>query len=189
MPTGGVTLDNAGDWIRAGAVAVGVGSALLDAKAIEEGRLDVLDEQRAPHRRERRLRKVVMPTMPARVVVVRRNHAAAQPAGVRAAASSRRCCRRTFGGGEANVAVSLAQFGLESHYVTRLPGARDRRRRDPRAARRRRRHRVTSSRGGSRVGIYFAETGASQRAVHRHLRPRAFGDQRDPARRRRLGSR
>jgi len=42
MPTGGVTLDNAGDWIRAGAVAVGVGSALLDAKAIDGGRLDVL---------------------------------------------------------------------------------------------------------------------------------------------------
>jgi 2-dehydro-3-deoxyphosphogluconate aldolase/(4S)-4-hydroxy-2-oxoglutarate aldolase len=37
MPTGGVTLDNAGDWIRAGAVAVGVGTALLDAKAIEAG--------------------------------------------------------------------------------------------------------------------------------------------------------
>jgi 2-dehydro-3-deoxyphosphogluconate aldolase / (4S)-4-hydroxy-2-oxoglutarate aldolase len=34
MPTGGVTLDNAGDWIRAGAVAVGVGTSLLDAKAI-----------------------------------------------------------------------------------------------------------------------------------------------------------
>jgi 2-dehydro-3-deoxyphosphogluconate aldolase/(4S)-4-hydroxy-2-oxoglutarate aldolase len=42
MPTGGVTLDNAGDWIRAGAVAVGVGSALLDAKAIDEGRFEVL---------------------------------------------------------------------------------------------------------------------------------------------------
>jgi 2-dehydro-3-deoxyphosphogluconate aldolase/(4S)-4-hydroxy-2-oxoglutarate aldolase len=42
MPTGGVTLDNAGDWIRAGAIAVGVGSALLDTKAVEEGRLDVL---------------------------------------------------------------------------------------------------------------------------------------------------
>ena len=42
MPTGGVSLDNAGDWIRAGAVAVGVGSALLDNKAIEEGRFDVL---------------------------------------------------------------------------------------------------------------------------------------------------
>ena len=30
MPTGGVTVDNAPDWIRAGAVAVGVGSALTD---------------------------------------------------------------------------------------------------------------------------------------------------------------
>lgn len=35
MPTGGVTIANAGDWIRAGAVAVGIGSALVDAAAIE----------------------------------------------------------------------------------------------------------------------------------------------------------
>jgi 2-dehydro-3-deoxyphosphogluconate aldolase/(4S)-4-hydroxy-2-oxoglutarate aldolase len=42
MPTGGVTLDNAHDWIRAGAVAVGIGSALLDAKAIDSGRFDVI---------------------------------------------------------------------------------------------------------------------------------------------------
>jgi len=34
MPTGGVSLDNAGDWIKAGAVAVGVGTSLLDAVAI-----------------------------------------------------------------------------------------------------------------------------------------------------------
>ena len=44
MPTGGVSLTNAGDWIRAGAVAVGVGSALLDNKAIAEGRYDQLTE-------------------------------------------------------------------------------------------------------------------------------------------------
>jgi 2-dehydro-3-deoxyphosphogluconate aldolase/(4S)-4-hydroxy-2-oxoglutarate aldolase len=37
MPTGGVTVDNAGDWIRGGAVAVGVGSALLDAAALASG--------------------------------------------------------------------------------------------------------------------------------------------------------
>jgi 2-dehydro-3-deoxyphosphogluconate aldolase/(4S)-4-hydroxy-2-oxoglutarate aldolase len=37
MPTGGVTLDNAGDWIRAGAIAVGVGTALLNADAIATG--------------------------------------------------------------------------------------------------------------------------------------------------------
>ena len=36
MPTGGVSLANAGDWLRAGAVAVGVGSALLDKRAIAE---------------------------------------------------------------------------------------------------------------------------------------------------------
>lgn len=36
MPTGGVSLENAGDWIRAGACAVGVGSALLDKKAIAD---------------------------------------------------------------------------------------------------------------------------------------------------------
>ncbi len=42
MPTGGVTLDNAGDWIKAGAVAVGVGTALLDAKAIASGAYEVI---------------------------------------------------------------------------------------------------------------------------------------------------
>ncbi|MBN1302081.1 MAG: bifunctional 4-hydroxy-2-oxoglutarate aldolase/2-dehydro-3-deoxy-phosphogluconate aldolase [Melioribacteraceae bacterium] len=36
MPTGGVTLTNAGDWFKAGACAVGVGSALLDKNAIEK---------------------------------------------------------------------------------------------------------------------------------------------------------
>ncbi len=37
MPTGGVTPDNAGDWIRAGCVSVGIGSALVDTKAIAAG--------------------------------------------------------------------------------------------------------------------------------------------------------
>jgi 2-dehydro-3-deoxyphosphogluconate aldolase/(4S)-4-hydroxy-2-oxoglutarate aldolase len=40
MPTGGVSIENAGDWIRAGAVAVGVGSALLDPTALAAGRYD-----------------------------------------------------------------------------------------------------------------------------------------------------
>jgi 2-dehydro-3-deoxyphosphogluconate aldolase/(4S)-4-hydroxy-2-oxoglutarate aldolase len=34
MPTGGVSLTNAGDWLKAGACAVGVGTALLDKTAI-----------------------------------------------------------------------------------------------------------------------------------------------------------
>ena len=36
MPTGGVSLTNAGDWLKAGACAVGLGSALVDGKAIKE---------------------------------------------------------------------------------------------------------------------------------------------------------
>jgi 2-dehydro-3-deoxyphosphogluconate aldolase/(4S)-4-hydroxy-2-oxoglutarate aldolase len=37
MPTGGVTVDNAADWLRAGACALGVGSALVDKKALAAG--------------------------------------------------------------------------------------------------------------------------------------------------------
>jgi len=45
VPTGGITAENAGDFIRAGAVAVCVGSWLVDKKAITEGRLEVLTER------------------------------------------------------------------------------------------------------------------------------------------------
>ncbi|MGD8778445.1 MAG: bifunctional 4-hydroxy-2-oxoglutarate aldolase/2-dehydro-3-deoxy-phosphogluconate aldolase [Ignavibacteria bacterium] len=44
MPTGGVSLTNAGDWIKSGACAVGVGSSLLDKKAIQEENYGVLTE-------------------------------------------------------------------------------------------------------------------------------------------------
>lgn len=44
MPTGGVSLTNAGDWLRAGACAVGVGSALLDKQAIAAGNYETLTE-------------------------------------------------------------------------------------------------------------------------------------------------
>jgi 2-dehydro-3-deoxyphosphogluconate aldolase/(4S)-4-hydroxy-2-oxoglutarate aldolase len=43
MPTGGVSIDNVGDWLKAGAVAVGVGSALLDMKAIAAKQFDVIE--------------------------------------------------------------------------------------------------------------------------------------------------
>lgn len=45
MPTGGVTVDNVGEWIAAGAVAVGIGSDLLDKKSIDEERYEVLTER------------------------------------------------------------------------------------------------------------------------------------------------
>ena len=42
MPTGGVSIDNAGDWLRAGAIGVGVGSALVDTKAIAAKQFNVI---------------------------------------------------------------------------------------------------------------------------------------------------
>ncbi len=68
----------------------------------------------------------------------------------------------TFGGGEANVAVSLANYGLNAEFVTRLPKndiadwcISDLRK-----------YNVGTQniiRGGERVGIYFLETGAVAR--------------------------
>lgn len=68
----------------------------------------------------------------------------------------------TFGGGEANVAVSLANFGLESRYVTKLPSHAI----GQAAVNSLRCFGVDTSkivRGGDRIGIYFLEKGASQR--------------------------
>ena len=68
-----------------------------------------------------------------------------------------------FGGGEANVAASLAHFGLASRYVTRLPKHAI----GESALRALRAEGIDTThvlRGGDRVGIYFAESGASQRA-------------------------
>ena len=42
VPTGGVNLENTPEYIKAGAAAVAVGGELVDAKALREGRLDVI---------------------------------------------------------------------------------------------------------------------------------------------------
>ncbi len=68
----------------------------------------------------------------------------------------------TFGGGEANVAVSLANFGEESMYVTKLPEHAI----GQAAVNDLRSFGVDTSRivrGGNRIGIYYLEKGASQR--------------------------
>ena len=68
----------------------------------------------------------------------------------------------TFGGAEANVAVSLANFGVDSCYVTKLPEHEI----GQSAVNNLRRYGVNTQyivRGGKRVGIYYNERGASQR--------------------------
>jgi 2-dehydro-3-deoxyphosphogluconate aldolase/(4S)-4-hydroxy-2-oxoglutarate aldolase len=44
MPTGGVSLTNAGEWLAAGACAVGIGSALIQKDAVEAGDFDRLKQ-------------------------------------------------------------------------------------------------------------------------------------------------
>lgn len=68
----------------------------------------------------------------------------------------------TYGGGEANVAVSLANYGLDAAFVTKLPKHEI----GQAGVNSLRRFGVDTSyitRGGDRVGIYFLEKGASQR--------------------------
>lgn len=68
----------------------------------------------------------------------------------------------TFGGGEANVAVSLANFGYNASFVTKLPSHEI----GQMAVNSLRKYGVDTSeiiRGGNRIGIYFLEKGASQR--------------------------
>ena len=68
----------------------------------------------------------------------------------------------TFGGGEANVAVSLANYGIDSVYVTKLPKHAI----GQAAVNSLRYFGVDTSkitRGGDRIGVYYMEKGASQR--------------------------
>lgn len=45
VPTGGVNLETAGDFLKAGACAVAVGGELVDAKTIKEGKFEVFEER------------------------------------------------------------------------------------------------------------------------------------------------
>ena len=68
----------------------------------------------------------------------------------------------TFGGGEANVCVSLANYGFHSVFVSRLPSHEI----GQAGVNALRRYGVDTSfiaRGGQRIGIYYLEKGASQR--------------------------
>lgn len=73
------------------------------------------------------------------------------------------CFEATYAGGEANVAVSLSNYGIPTSFVTKLPEHEI----GQCAVNALRRYGVDTRfvvRGGSRLGIYFCEKGASQRA-------------------------
>ena len=68
----------------------------------------------------------------------------------------------TYAGGEANVAVSLSNFGDDAAFVSKVPDHEI----GQNAVNALRRYGVDTSmilRGGPRVGVYYCEKGASQR--------------------------
>ena len=68
-----------------------------------------------------------------------------------------------YGGGEANVAISLANFGMPVEFVTRLPNNDI----GQSALMELRKHNIGTKyiiEGGERLGLYFLETGAVNRA-------------------------
>ena len=67
-----------------------------------------------------------------------------------------------WGGGEANVAVSCANYGHDAHFESKLP-AHEIGQAAVNALRRYGVHTDYIARGGNRVGIYYCETGASMR--------------------------
>ena len=67
-----------------------------------------------------------------------------------------------YGGGEANVAVSCANYGHDAYFVTKLP-THEIGQSAVNALRRYGVHTDYIVRGGQRIGIYFCETGASVR--------------------------
>lgn len=69
----------------------------------------------------------------------------------------------TYGGGEANVAISLSNFGMDAEFITKVPKHQI----GQNAFNELRKYGVETkniARGGERLGIYFLEKGASQRA-------------------------
>lgn len=67
-----------------------------------------------------------------------------------------------YGGGEANVAVSCANYGHDAYFITKLPGHEI----GQSAVNALRKYGVKTdyiAQGGERVGIYYLETGAAMR--------------------------
>jgi 2-dehydro-3-deoxyphosphogluconate aldolase/(4S)-4-hydroxy-2-oxoglutarate aldolase len=45
IPTGGVNLSTVGDFLKAGACAVAVGSELVDSATVRQGRFDIIEDR------------------------------------------------------------------------------------------------------------------------------------------------
>ena len=173
MPTGGISSANMDSYYALKNVIACGGSFMIDSKAIREGRFDViknltkdvvakLNKDKIENAADVKKDKINMSGLSdKKVITFGELMLRLAPEGylrfVQADAFE-----ATFGGGEANVGISLANFGVKSAFVSKLPAHEI----GQMAVNSLRKYGVDTSlivRGGDRVGIYYLEKGASQR--------------------------
>ena len=177
MPTGGISRDNMASYYALKNVIACGGSFMIDAKAIKEGNFEKIKEltekvvkdiktifgESCDKEENAGDKKIDLSNLSdKRIVTFGELMLRLAPEGylrfVQADAFE-----ATFGGGEANVSISLANFGKDTSFVTKLPSHEI----GQMAVNSLRKYGVDTSlivRGGKRVGIYYLEKGASQRA-------------------------
>lgn len=178
MPTGGISRDNMASYYALKNVIACGGSFMIDAKAIKEGNFGKIKELTEKVVKDIKVifggsdencentgidKKIDLSGLSDRkVITFGELMLRLAPEGylrfVQADAFE-----ATFGGGEANVSISLANFGKDTSFVTKLPSHEI----GQMAVNSLRKYGVDTSlivRGGNRVGIYYLEKGASQRA-------------------------
>lgn len=170
MPTGGISKDNMDSYYKMKNVIACGGSFMVPTSKIAEGKFDEIEKMTKEvvsllnndKKTDFVKEKIDLDKLPGRKVVTfgeimlrlapigYERFVQADTFGV------------TFGGGEANVSVSLANFGTDTSFVTKIPANEI----GQSAVNSLRKYGVDTSlivRGGDRLGIYYLEKGASQR--------------------------
>ncbi len=172
MPTGGISKANMDSYYALKNVIACGGSFMIDSKAIKDGNFEVIkklteDVVKLLHKDEIiekpiEKKKVNLSGLSdSKTVTFGELMLRLAPEGYLRFVQAD-TFEATFGGGEANVSISLANFGMDTAFVTKLPSHEI----GQMAVNSLRKYGVDTSkivRGGNRVGIYYLEKGASQR--------------------------
>ena len=173
MPTGGISRDNMDSYYALKNVIACGGSFMIDAKAIKEGNYEAIKEltkdvvkklnkDSSEDEVSVKKDKINLSNLSdKKIITFGELMLRLAPEGYLRFVQAD-TFEATFGGGEANVSISLANFGMKSTFVTKLPSHEI----GQMAVNSLRKYGVDTSlitRGGDRVGIYYLEKGASQR--------------------------
>jgi 2-dehydro-3-deoxygluconokinase len=181
MPTGGISMDNMASYYALKNVIACGGSFMIDAKSIKEGDFDTIKNRTVEvvgaidriinggSDKSKTVsididdKKIDLSNLSdCKVITFGELMLRLAPHGYLRFVQAD-TFEATFGGGEANVSISLANYGMNTSFVTKLPNHEI----GQMSVNSLRKYGVDTSlivRGGSRVGIYYLEKGASQRA-------------------------